>query len=112
METEFSFPAFPDYIVYTAGKPGDVIPVYARSADAIWLYGAMKGFTCWVKLELGKLNMNPLSIQIRQAPPLTATSTATYSACSIYTSELGCNRLKDQCKWVVQPTGAGVCVSK
>lgn len=101
-----------DYPVYTAGKPGDVFPVYARSADALWLYGAMKGFTCWVKLELGKLNMNPLSILIRQAPVLPTTNITPSSACSNYTSESGCYRLRDQCQWVVQPTGVGKCVPK
>ena len=100
------------YLVYTAGKPGDVMPIYARSADASWLYGTMKGFTCWVSLGLGKLNVNPLSLQIRQSPILPTTITPTNSICSNYTSESGCNRLKNQCMWVVQPTGAGTCVPK
>jgi len=101
-----------DYIVYTAGKPGDVMPVYGRSPDALWLYGTLKGFSCWVSLGLGKLNVPVLSLLIRQPPLITATSTPTYSVCSNYTSELGCSRVADQCKWVIQPTGAGACVPK
>jgi hypothetical protein len=101
-----------DYIVYTAGKLGDVMPVYGRSPDALWLYGTLKGFSCWVSLGLGKLNVPVLSLLIRQPPLITATSTPTYSVCSNYTSELGCSRVADQCKWVIQPTGAGACVPK
>ncbi|MCJ7518762.1 MAG: hypothetical protein MUO42_03720, partial [Anaerolineaceae bacterium] len=87
-----------DYPIITSGRIGDVIPIEARSPDALWLYGTMKGFKCWMSLELGKLNVHPWSLPERQPPPKPIKPTSTPSACSIYTSEATCNRRKDLCK--------------
>lgn len=98
-----------DYPVVTSGKIGDIIPVEGRSKDALWLYGTMKGNKCWMLLELGDLNVPPWSLPERQAP---LKPKPTISSCSKYTTEINCKRLKDECQWVVQPTGAGACVPK
>jgi hypothetical protein len=98
-----------DYPVVTSGKIGDVIPVEGRSKDALWLYGTMKGNKCWMSLELGDLNVHPWSLPEKQAPPKPKPSE---SPCSKYTTEINCKRLKDECQWVIQPTGLGACVPK
>jgi len=101
-----------DYPIITSGRIGDVIPIEARSPDALWLYGIMNGSRCWMSLELGELNVNPWTLLERQPPLKPIKPTETPSICSAYTTESVCLRYKKICKWVVQPTGAGVCVPK
>ena len=101
-----------EYPVITSGRIGDVIEIEARSPDALWLYGIMNGSRCWMSLELGELNVNPWTLLERQPPPKPIKPTKTPSICSAYTTESVCLRYKKICKWVVQPTGAGVCVPK
>ena len=101
-----------DYEVVTAGRIGDVIPVEARSKDALWLYGTMKGNRCWMSLELGELNVNPWTLPERQPPLLILKPTKVPSICGTYTTQAVCERHKDICKWVVQPTGLGSCKAR
>jgi hypothetical protein len=98
-----------DYPVVTSGRIGDVIPVEGRSKDALWLYGTMKGTKCWMSLELGDLNVYPWSLPEKQSPQKPK---PTVSVCSRYTTEIDCKRLKDECQWLIQPTGTEACVPK
>jgi hypothetical protein len=100
------------YPVLTGGELGEVMDVIGRSKDLQWIYGTLKGVNCWVYIGLGELNVDPLSIPEWAAPVPSTTPTPSSSVCSMYTTELGCNRRSDICMWVVQPTGGGACVSK
>jgi hypothetical protein len=80
--------------------------VEARSPDALWLYGRMKNFQCWVSYELGKLNVDRWSLPVRQPPEKQAPAK---DACLVYTSEALCNRHTDECRWAA---AKGKCVSK
>lgn len=107
-----------DYQVITGGEAGEVIEIIARSKDSQWLYGRLRGVTCWVNINLGELNTDPLSLPEMYTPPLPTpptnmpTSTSTPTICSTFTTEVGCNSHSDICMWVTQPTGTGACVSK
>jgi len=96
-----------EYPVITSGRIGDVIEIEARSPDAKWLYGKIKNSKCWMSLELGKLNVNPWTLPVRQPPPKPIKS-----SCRLYDSEALCLRHKDECKWVYDAAGLGKCTSR
>ncbi len=105
------------YEVVTSGKAGYVMPIMARNADGSWLYGTISNAYCWIYSGLGTFNGDKSDLPVRQPPAVKVTPTFTLSApktdkCSIYTTQSVCNRYKDSCQWVIQPTGGGICKSK
>lgn len=97
------------YDVVTSGKIGDVIPIEARSPDALWLYGIMNGSRCWMSLELGELNVNPWTLSERQPPPKPIKPTEAPLRCSNFKTKPDCLRHKDECKWIDSTLGPGIC---
>lgn len=97
------------YEVITSGRIGDVMEIEARSPDSLWLYGKMKYSKCWVSLELGKLNIKPWELPVRQPPKAPEPNT---DPCAQYNTMALCRRHLDQCVWKVDPAGAGKCESK
>jgi len=98
-----------DYEIITFGGNKDVMEVEARSPDALWLYGRLKNFTCWISYELGKLNVDRWNLPVRQPPEKPAQTTI---ACESLTTEALCLRHSDVCKWLPAALVPGQCVNK
>jgi M6 family metalloprotease-like protein len=98
-----------DYEVITFGGSKDVMDVEARSPDALWLFGRLKGLKCWISYELGKLNVDRWGLPVQQPPEKPAQTTVD---CETFTTEARCLRHSDVCKWVPAAGAPGKCVDK
>ncbi len=105
------------YEIVTSAPKGMLVPISARSEDGEWLYGKVYGAYCWISENLGEFNGNVTDLPVRKpplhTPPPTFLPSLTPAVnCSVYTTQTRCNRFTDSCKWVVQPTGSGICIAK
>lgn len=98
-----------DYEVLTFGGSADVMDVEARSPDALWLYGRLKGLMCWISYEMGTLNVDRWTLPVQQPPEKPAQATVD---CESLTSEALCLRHSDVCKWQPAALVPGQCVNK
>ncbi len=114
-----------DYEVLTSARTSTVMPIDARSEDGQWLYGMLNRQLCWIYSGLGIYNGNLFDLPVREPKPtevpivpvlrptvIFRLPAPLLDVCRTYTTQAICLRHKDTCKWVIQPTGVGVCVKK